>query len=72
VVFRQQFRKQIPGRAISPNTAHPPFWPISMVFCVVDIFRPNKGIASLIITKIIVIAVLGLIAWHIAGKAGYL
>jgi len=43
-----------------------------MVFCVVDIFRPNKGIASLIITKIIVIAVLGLIAWHIAGKAGYL
>jgi hypothetical protein len=38
----------------------------------VDLFRPYKGIASLVITKVIIIAALLWAAWHIAGKAGYL
>lgn len=38
----------------------------------VDMFNPRKGIASLVVTKVIVIAALLAAAWHIANKAGYL
>lgn len=38
----------------------------------VDLFNPHKGIVSLLMTKVIVIALLAYIAYHIAGKAGYL
>lgn len=34
--------------------------------------NPRKGIASLLVTKVIVIALLIWIARHIAEKAGYL
>jgi hypothetical protein len=37
----------------------------------VDIFNSRKGIASLLITKAIIIGALTWIAWHIAQKAGY-
>jgi hypothetical protein len=38
----------------------------------IDLFSPNKHITSLAATKIIIIAALVLVAWHIAQKAGYL
>jgi hypothetical protein len=38
----------------------------------VDIFNPRKGIASLLVTKLVIIAGLSWGAWHIAEKAGYL
>jgi hypothetical protein len=38
----------------------------------VDFFNPRKGVVSLLVTKVIVIAVLVWVAWHIARKAGYL
>jgi len=38
----------------------------------VDVFNPRKGIASLIVTKGILLTVLLLIAWRLADKAGYL
>lgn len=38
----------------------------------VDLSNPRKDIASLVVTKIVIIAALLAAAWHIAGKAGYL
>jgi spore maturation protein SpmB len=38
----------------------------------VNIFNPRQGIVSLLITKIILVSLLALAAWHIAGKAGYI
>jgi hypothetical protein len=38
----------------------------------IDFLRPYKHIASLVITKIIIVAILIWVAWHIAQKAGYL
>ena len=38
----------------------------------VDIFNRRKGIASMLVTKTIIVAVLVWAAWHVAGKAGYL
>ncbi len=38
----------------------------------VDLFNPHKGIASLLVTKVIVIGFLVWIAYHIASKVGYL
>ena len=38
----------------------------------VDYFNPRKGIASLVITKVITTLLLSWISWYIAKKAGYL
>jgi hypothetical protein len=38
----------------------------------VDIFNERKGIVSLLVTKVIVIALLTWVAWYIAEKAGYI
>lgn len=38
----------------------------------VDFFNPHKGIASLLVTKVIIIGFLVWAAHHVASKAGYL
>lgn len=38
----------------------------------VDMFNPENGVRSLVITKLIFTPILLILAWHIAKKAGYL
>lgn len=38
----------------------------------IDLFNPRKGVVSLIVTKAILISLLLVVAWWLAGKAGYL